>query len=598
MDFDTFEHLHLSQFELSNIPKHFTKVLYEKLDKQIFDAGKVFTLLKVDDKGSQDADYISWVLQFHLEEGIKASDPNNIYLIDHAWTFEIKHAKKQLQALTNLRQRMSSIMGIEEIENEEVMCEQIFDEMWRYSNCYWTQESENVDDRIPMWYILDEVGSAIHHGEKPNCRIVPFLYLGDNSIYSLMFPIENISYGEIITRNFVENADKKDRDALLLPWVPKSFSNISYDYEEPDPNYFMSGHICESLPILSLTQKPPTIKDKYRIFSEYSLLSKYLTDDRFIIVDNTNDADILWHLTHFKDFEELSTTDKFINQFPFEYVLNNKDLLAIICRYNSKSQPKWLPITYNLKTELTNFVSYFMNREREGLDNHWIVKPVNLARGLDTHITKNINYIIRLTQTGTKIVQKYIDKPVLFYRLDCFAKVKFDVRYVILLKGVRPLEVYVHKYFFLRFANKPFILHNFDDYETHFTVMNYANNGQNLKQILCSDFLKDWANQYSLWPWEEVENSILHMLKEVFNCSTKMCPPCGLSESPQSRALYAADIILEWAGEKIQPKLLEINWMPDCERACKYYPDFFNDIFKLLFCDIYNTALFYDLKNY
>lgn len=55
----------------------------------------------------------------------------------------------------------------------------------------------------------------------------------------------------------------------------------------------------------------------------------------------------------------------------------------------------------------------------------------------------------------------------------------------------------------------------------------------------------------------------------------------------QSRAVYAADVMLAWEGEegarKVQPKLLEINWMPDCQRACVYYPSFFDDIFSTLF---------------
>ncbi|KAB0801588.1 hypothetical protein PPYR_03774 [Photinus pyralis] len=596
MDFDTFKQLHEQQLNSSMIPKHFVKVLHEKLEKQVFDAGNAFTLLRVDDQDMRDKDFVPWVLQLHLEDGIKANDPSNIYLIDHAWTFEVKNARKQLQTLTELRRRVASITGVEETENEEEMCEQIFDEIWKYGNFYWAQ-TNNVEDKIPIWYLLDEVGSAVHHSGNANCRIVPFLHLHDNSMYSVMFPTRDIDCGEIITRNFMENVDKKDYDALVLPWVTKSFVDVSYEHEGPDPDYFLSGHIKESLPILSSIQTQK-VKTNYKVFSEYSLLSEYLTDEHFSIVDNAEDADILWQLEHFKNFEELSLTNKFVNQFPFEYVLNNKDLLAIICAYNSVAYPRWLPITYNLKTELTPFVSYFLNREKEGLDNHWIVKPVNLARSLDTYITNNINCIVRLSQTGTKIVQKYVDRPVLFYRPDSLGKVKFDVRYVILLKGVKPLEMYVHKHFFLRFANNPFILQHFDDYETHFTVMNYTNNGQNLKHMVYNDFLREWAEQYAMWPWEEVEKTILCMLKEVFNCALKMDPPCGISESPQSRALYAADIILEWSDDKIQPKLLEVNWMPDCERACRYDPNFFNDIFKLLFCDMYNPVLFHDLKTY
>jgi hypothetical protein len=54
---------------------------------------------------------------------------------------------------------------------------------------------------------------------------------------------------------------------------------------------------------------------------------------RFEMVDNPEEADILWLTYHFKQFKELSATPaKRINQFPFEHVLTIKDLLPVVCR--------------------------------------------------------------------------------------------------------------------------------------------------------------------------------------------------------------------------------------------------------------------------
>lgn len=101
-------------------------------------------------------------------------------------------------------------------------------------------------------------------------------------------------------------------------------------------------------------------------------------------------------------------------------------------------------------------------------------------------------------------------------------------------------------------------------------------------------------------------------------------PPLGLCDYPSSRAVYAIDLMLKWdrrpdgkgreggkhcragqgvprpqssphadahlpavpAGSRVmQPQILEVNFNPDCERACKYHPTFFNDVFSTLYLD-------------
>jgi tubulin--tyrosine ligase-like protein 12 len=133
-----------------------------------------------------------------------------------------------------------------------------------------------------------------------------------------------------------------------------------------------------------------------------------------------------------------------------------------------------------LKTELDKFVSFFQSREFKQLDNHWIVKPWNLARGLDMHVTKSLHHILKLQFSGPKIVQKYLEDPVLFDRPE-IGRVKFDIRYILLLSSVEPLKVYAYDRFWLRFANQKFELNKYDVYEKHFTVMNY--NEAHLEQV-------------------------------------------------------------------------------------------------------------------
>ena len=147
------------------------------------------------------------------------------------------------------------------------------------------------------------------------------------------------------------------------------------------------------------------------------------------------------------------------------------------------------------------------------MDNHWIVKPWNLARGLDTHVTKDLAHILKLVFSGPKIVQKYLNDPVLFDRPE-IGSVKFDIRYILLLRSVKPLKVYAYQRFWLRFANQKFELNQYDIYEKHFTVMNY--NDSDLKQMYCHDYIKIFESQYPQFKWKDVEEKIFKMFKEIF----------------------------------------------------------------------------------
>ncbi|KAG5899834.1 hypothetical protein JTB14_012305 [Gonioctena quinquepunctata] len=572
-EISAFLNLHREQLISSGVPQYFWKTLYHKLVKQVFDAGTTFQILKLEYEEREDHEPL-WALQ--AIEPIEREDPQQIYLIDHAWTYRVEHAKQQLLEHDSLRRRLSNMFDLDTSTPKEELVEKLFDNLWKINNYYSIGNADNVEDRLPVWYVMDEIGIAVLHNDHPNCRVVPFIYLGDQITYSILFPIENIEEEDMIYRDFAEGiVDEVRRATLLLPWLPKSFEDKNQSPEIPGEDYFLEGHMRETIPDLTKFSDKVVPRENLKVYTQYGLVREHLTDNRFTLVENEDAADILWYTEHFRDFKSLGDTpEKFVNQFPFEYVLTVKDLLCITCR-RKRSSERWCPLTYNLLTENGNFIGCFQRRVKQGLDNLWIVKPYNLARGLDIHITDNLNYICRLSAT----------EP------ECRGKVKFDIRYLVLVKSTKPLQVYVYKNFFLRFANRPFELNEFDVYEKHFTVMNYTDNAV-LKHMKCEDFKMEWVGQYPNHDWKKVETSILEMLKEILECATMEEPPCGMAESPQSRAVYAADIMLEWDNENIQPKILEMNFTPDCKRACDYYPDFYNDIFRLLFLNEESSVFF------
>jgi len=352
--------------------------------------------------------------------------------------------------------RLSQMMDV----SDDV--EEVLSEVWRYAQTYSVNASE-AEERTPVWYVPDEVGAAIQHSDTPNVRLVPFVHLPDRLTYSLLFPLQPLESGTLLERDFAEGpeTDPDTRRALLLPWTPDdSFLDQPFLQAEPPASFFADGRVEEKLSP-DVVADPDAVPRPIRVYAEYSEVCKSLKHPDFKLVSSQEEADILWLTGHFKDFSSLEP-NRFVNQFPFESVVTVKDLLCVVCRRcpgrpdgGLDCGPAWLPTTYNLKTELPQFVSYYERRKDRGLDNHWICKPWNLARGMDTHVSQDLNFILRLPWTGPKIAQKYIEDPVLFSR-PVIGQVKFDVRYVILLKSVQPLEAYVYKEFFIRFANLPF----------------------------------------------------------------------------------------------------------------------------------------------
>lgn len=105
--------------------------------------------------------------------------------------------------------------------------------------------------------------------------------------------------------------------------------------------------------------------------------------------------------------------------------------------------PEWLQPTYNLETDLSELIGDYFLRKRDGLNNLWILKPWNMARTIDTTVTDNLTAIIRLMETGPKICQKYIEQPALFNGK------KFDLRYVVLGRSMKPLELFLSDNFWV-----------------------------------------------------------------------------------------------------------------------------------------------------
>ena len=166
--------------------------------------------------------------------------------------------------------------------------DKILKNLWKYAQAYSVYaDGLSAEERVPIWYIMDEVGSAVNHSDEPNFKLVPFMYIPTQMTYSLLFPIKDVEEDERVTADFVSNIpkDRPEREAYLLPWKFVDLSDKSFVQNEPSAEYFASGHIPEMLPEVAPTDPEIPKNRPLKVYSQYDVIREHLTDPKFQIVD-------------------------------------------------------------------------------------------------------------------------------------------------------------------------------------------------------------------------------------------------------------------------------------------------------------------------
>ena len=53
---------------------------------------------------------------------------------------------------------------------------------------------KDVSNTVTLWYMLDEFGSRFSHSDQPNMAFKMFFYVPTELSYTLIYPIEDITY--------------------------------------------------------------------------------------------------------------------------------------------------------------------------------------------------------------------------------------------------------------------------------------------------------------------------------------------------------------------------------------------------------------------
>ncbi|PRP81878.1 tubulin--tyrosine ligase-like protein 12 [Planoprotostelium fungivorum] len=547
--FDRFVQLHMPQLEIMGLPKLFWKTAFDKLNAMNFDAGRVVEMGYDDEAG-----------RFNLTTKVDLSAT-----VDHAWETIYPEARKQLRTNPPLVERFSNMMNIStDIEDEDITPgsqeendakgDIIWAEMWKYNMTY-----NMSGDQI--WYLMDEVGSALSHSDEPNYRCLPFYWADKKISISFMWPSRDVQAGQVLTRNFYlkPTRDDLERKSHLQAWFEQEeelFTASIRLFREKYENY--PPH--DPLPN---TQSLTTTRTHYKVYTDVIGVPENLTlSQHFVHVDEASKADILWLADEFKTYAMMSS-NQIVNQFVGETCIVFKHMGLV----------DYLPLTFNMDTQLAEFIGEYKRREEAEESNLWMVKPWNRARSQDMIITDHLPALIRSSETD-------IENPMLYHGR------KFDLRYIVLVKSVDPLEIYIYNMFWIRLANLPFQLEHFEEYERHFTVMNYS--AHKLEQLHYTKFISEMESQYPGLRWSDVQGDINKSIRGLIEAASLSEPPYGLGASKQSRSMYGIDIMID---ENRKPKILdtmlmnvlEVNFNADTKRACDYDPQYYNNVFSVLF---------------
>ena len=517
--------------------------------------------------------------------------------------------------------------------------------MWAINRTYRLVSEEKYDEDA-IYYLNDEFGTSINHSDVPNCCLFPIIFAKNNQFkedmitYSLLWPKKNIKKGDEIFVDYLANiSENEERSSRLTCWykTPNSYFEKKFLEKlknldgvkkenklqkfENDINILINkdkqGEKITEEEIKSIfnfdlffndKEKKIKIEDIYtkirnalsnyntkkdsssdyfknnfnstdkkiKVCSDLSYVRDNLKFDNIELTNDPKEADIVWlnaNIFDMLDYNGIIFKNEgkyvFINQYPYESIITMKSLLSNLIQ-NNFGISDILGLSYDMRTELAEIIGNFYYNEEKGYENMWILKPINMSRSMDMLITDNLKEIIRAVETGPKICQKYFCNPFLMNNK------KFDLRFIIAVKSLLPLELYFYeKMFWIRSANKDYNKESlsFDDYEVHFTVMNYSKFG--MQTIYDKDFIK-YLKERNI-EWDPIYQKLRTKVKNVMLMACKDCPQMI---NFNSRAIYGLDAMLD---DQLEPHIIEINYQPDCTRACKFVPEFYNDIFSTLF---------------
>mmetsp|Transcript_10159 Transcript_10159/g.31079 ORF Transcript_10159/g.31079 Transcript_10159/m.31079 type:complete len:489 (+) Transcript_10159:60-1526(+) len=99
-------------------------------------------------------------------------------------------------------------------QTRELLRGKILSSLPRFTMRYQMARPDSPEDRIDIYYIMDEFGSRVGHSKNPNFRLARIF--SEGQAFSILWPIRRVEVGDTVTRDFAEGVtDPQERQAIL-----------------------------------------------------------------------------------------------------------------------------------------------------------------------------------------------------------------------------------------------------------------------------------------------------------------------------------------------------------------------------------------------
>lgn len=167
--------------------------------------------------------------------------------------------------------------------------------------------------------------------------------------------------------------------------------------------------------------------------------------------------------------------------YDLSYVQQLKDFItdfnhrALMIKLNQKKKTRSKKMNkFDDKNDLKIEKDKEMKGEEEYIDdNIWIMKRYRGRQSMDYPITDSLSCALRHLESSPRLACKYVTHPSLFKGR------KYDLRFYIIVISLDPFVAYRHVMFVIRAANVQYSSKDLEQYQKHFTVMNFIDDNSN-----------------------------------------------------------------------------------------------------------------------